>query len=672
LSEFPRSARDFASGLPSALADSRSLAVADFPFHQERERIELPGQQSLPEPWKTQVEGISPVEKAIEAAAPEQSQRMRLSPSSLWILGAWVVLVGGYVAGALVAQFELIPQFVPRSRGLTTFGDVLQCIAPLFANAGLLLNAASPHRRWNMFWMLLGLGCTLWLVAQLMWTYIEVVLQQPPPNPFPGDIFIFVHIVPMIGALALLPHRRKVGAALRYGGFDLFLMATWWVYLYVFFVMPWQVTQPNPLMYTRRFTQVFAAENLLFLVLLALLSVKTSGGWRKVYGHLLGAGALYFLGSHVTNLLIGGGSYYTGSLYDVPLVASFVWFGTAGILASRQRLAPLPAPTPSRSLEFWPARIAMGCVLSLPALAAWSMLFSEAPAPIKKFRIILTLGAFFAGTLLVFLRQHLVDRERIQLLRKSQESLENLKRLQTQFVQSEKLASLGQLAAGAAHEINNPLTAILGYTDLLGDDPGLSERQRTLVGKLREQARRTKTLVNNLLSFARQVPVEKALLDVNGVVASAVQLRTLDLRDKNIRIELQTGSVVPGVRGDPNQLLQVFFNLISNAVDAMEEMGGGVLTVRVSRERANVVIEFSDTGPGIREPHLVFDPFYTTKPVGKGTGLGLSICYGIVQEHGGRISGFNRPGGGATFRVELPAVIALFPQATPPSSAKNS
>src|SRR6202040_1531214 len=119
----------------------------------------------------------------------------------------------------------------------------------------------------------------------------------------------------------------------------------------------------------------------------------------------------------------------------------------------------------------------------------------------------------------------------------------------------------------------------------------------------------------------------------------------------------------------PNQLLQVFFNIINNAVDAMDEISGGTLTVRTMSERGNVVILFSDTGPGVREPRLVFDPFYTTKPVGKGTGLGLSICYGLIHDHGGQISCYNRSEGGATFRIELPAVPAKFPSRvfiTPP------
>jgi two-component system NtrC family sensor kinase len=252
----------------------------------------------------------------------------------------------------------------------------------------------------------------------------------------------------------------------------------------------------------------------------------------------------------------------------------------------------------------------------------------------------------------------------MRLLAASQESLENLRRLQNSFAQSEKMAALGQLAAGAAREINNPLTAILGYSDLVKDEAGATDRLKQLADKIQEQARRTKQLVNNLLSFARQVPVEKTFLDISGVVKGAVQLRTLDLREQNIRIEMQSESVLPAVRGDPNQLLQVFYNLISNAVDSMGQTGGGVLSVRALREKNNVVLEFSDTGPGMKDPSRVFDPFYSTKAGTKGNGLGLSICYGIIQEHGGHISGYNRPDGGATFRVELPAIAPMLPKSS--------
>jgi len=312
----------------------------------------------------------------------------------------------------------------------------------------------------------------------------------------------------------------------------------------------------------------------------------------------------------------------------------------------------------------------MGAVLSLPLFALYAMHLEHDARAIRDFRLTATLIAAVPLVLLVFLRTHLADKDRALLLAKSESSIENLQRLQAQLVQSEKLISLGQLAAGAAHEINNPLTAILGYSDLLADDPALPERARTTAGKIREQARRTRNLVQNLLSFARQVPPERTLLDINSVISSAVQLRALDLHTGGPRIETDLESVLPGVRGDHNQLMQVFFNIVNNGLDAMGNNSAGVLTIKTLRDRGSVVILFSDNGPGIKEPHRVFDPFYTTKPVGKGTGLGLSICYGIVQEHSGKILCYNGQKGGAVFRVELPAVLAVLPsKGTMPPSA---
>jgi signal transduction histidine kinase len=315
----------------------------------------------------------------------------------------------------------------------------------------------------------------------------------------------------------------------------------------------------------------------------------------------------------------------------------------------------------SESVHGWSSRLAMAAVVSLPLLALYSLRADRVEPDVRDFRLVTTMVAALPLAGLIFVRSHFSETDRARLLVQSEQALENLKRLQTQLVQTEKLVSLGQLAAGAAHEINNPLAAILGFSDLLADDEALPEKARSTASKIREQARRTKTLVGNLLSFARQVPPERTLLDINTVVANAVQLRTLDLRSSTTRIEQQLESVLPGVRGDGNQLMQVFFNLISNAIDAMESHKGGVLTIKTMRDRGNVVILFSDTGPGIKEPHRVFDPFYTTKPVGKGTGLGLSICFGIVQEHNGKILCYNRQEGGAVFRVELPAVLAAFP-----------
>ncbi len=591
---------------------------------------------------------------------------MRLKPSTWLIFAAWTLLVGGYAVAALT---------IPSGPKLTEFGDIMQCLVPLFANVGLLINAGSTHWRRNAFWMLLALGCFMWMCAQLLWTYYELVLQQQAPNPFSGDVIIFLHTVPLIGALALRPHARLTDRSLRFGYLDFLLLLFWWVFLYAFIVIPWQYIQFDPTIYLNAFNHLYWAENLILLVGLGMLWLRTTGAWRRVYAHLFYASAMYSASSLTINVAILRGEYSTGSIYDIPLIASFVWFGTAGLIAFRNTPASEPvvresaAPRALRVSESgWTSRLAMAAVLSLPVMAAWNISISVAPWAVREFRMVVTIVAMVLLTALVFLRQHVVDQERQHLLAASQESLENLRRLQTSFAQSEKMAALGQLAAGAAREINNPLTAILGYSDLMKDDGEMPGRLKLLAARIQEQARRTKLLVNNLLSFARQLPAEKSFLDIHSVLRGAVQLRTLDLREQNIRIDLQSESVLPGLRGDPNQLLQVFFNLISNAVDAMEETHGGTLTVRALREKKNVVLEFSDTGPGIKDPSLVFDPFYSTKPEGKGNGLGLSICYGIIQDHGGHISCYNRPEGGATFRVELPAVAPVLPKLSAPGS----
>src|SRR2546421_9217176 len=217
------------------------------------------------------------------------------------------------------------------------------------------------------------------------------------------------------------------------------------------------------------------------------------------------------------------------------------------------------------------------------------------------------------------------------------------------------MSAIGQLIAGVAHELNNPLTAILGYAQLLESEE-LNERQADYVNKLFKQAQRTHRVVQNLLSFARQRKPQKQNVDVRRVLEETLTLRDYDLRVNNVRIIRQLEHQIPAVTADPHQLEQVFLNIINNAVDAILEKGdGGTLKVRVSNQSGQVRAEFRDSGPGIKDPKRIFDPFYTTKSVGKGTGLGLSICYGIVKEHGGDIIAHNPADGGAVVEVRLPA-----------------
>jgi signal transduction histidine kinase len=574
---------------------------------------------------------------------------------SLPISAAWVFFIGSYATLALL---------IPRGLVQTTARDLLACTVPLFANTCLLWNSATPFRRYNAFWKLLALGCTLFLAGMLVLMSHELGQHPAGDAPLLAGILFFLHTVPLMAALALMPHLRKMGETLRYGLVDLTLLSILWLYIYIFTTMPWKVALPNDDLFRSREIATYVVENSVVVLGFAILFFRTKGNWRTVYGHIFGATSVYLAGVIYASRYVTPGQALSGSIVRLLILTSFVWLGTTGLLAHGLKLEPNALdPAAPRDTQ-WPTRCAMVGVIALPFLAAWTAFVSEAPLAVRNFRLLVTLVALILGASLVFVRQHLVYLERTSLVHELYDSLQNVKRLQTHFVQSEKLASLGQLAAGAAHEINNPLTAILGFAEVLTVENQPQSRPHALGEKIREQARRTKELVTNLLSFARQVPAEKQLLDLNTVLAGAVQLRTLDLRDRNIRIDLQSRSVLPAVRGDPNQLLQVFYHLISNAVDAMESTGG-VLMIRALREKGTVVIEFSDTGPGLKEPEKVFDPFYTTKPVGKGTGLGLSICYGILQEHGGIITGFNRPEGGCTFRIELPAIFAPFPKSSP-------
>jgi two-component system NtrC family sensor kinase len=175
-----------------------------------------------------------------------------------------------------------------------------------------------------------------------------------------------------------------------------------------------------------------------------------------------------------------------------------------------------------------------------------------------------------------------------------------------------------------------------------------------MANKIGQQARRTRDLVADLLSFAQQTPAEKVAVDLGMLLQRVVQIELLHLDGRKIRLETDIDPALPRVWGNTNQLFQAFVQVIANAIDALEEVGGGTVTVRGRREGHELVLEFSDSGPGMREPAKVFDPFYTTKPIGKGTGLGLSATYGVVQNHQGQITCCNKPEGGALFTLRFP------------------
>jgi signal transduction histidine kinase len=233
-------------------------------------------------------------------------------------------------------------------------------------------------------------------------------------------------------------------------------------------------------------------------------------------------------------------------------------------------------------------------------------------------------------------------------------AMKDLTENQARLIQAEKLASMGQMAAGIAHEINNPLGVVLMYSHLLKEELSDSSKGREDVERIIAEAERTRGIVRGILNFAREEKVARAPTDINGLVKSAVQEILAASPNGKYRVEFRLDPSLGPQNVDGGQLRQVFDNLLKNAVEAMP--GGGAIRVTTEEGETEFTVIVSDTGPGIPEENLtrMFAPFFTTKKVGKGTGLGLSVCYGIVKMHGGTIQAENNAeGGGARFTVRI-------------------
>ena len=240
-----------------------------------------------------------------------------------------------------------------------------------------------------------------------------------------------------------------------------------------------------------------------------------------------------------------------------------------------------------------------------------------------------------------------------------EQTVERLKTTQAQLVQTEKLAAVGEFVAGVTHELNNPLTAVIGFAQLLKESEGISEENKEYVGRIIDGSDRCHKIVRSLLSFARKHRPERKLSELNELVENTLNFVQYEFRTSNIQIVRKLAPNLPETLLDPNQLQQVFLNLVQNARQAIEGFRrDGRLEVTTEKIGNRLRVTFSDNGPGIKPENLVkiFDPFFTTKEVGKGTGLGLSLSYGIVQEHGGTIEVKSNLGEGAQFIIELPIV----------------
>lgn len=558
-------------------------------------------------------------------------------------------------AGILLALI-LVPAVFPNPFVGVVVGDLIPIIVITAASTLCCMNASESRGHSRLFWSLMTAGMAMWWFNQACWVWYEVIVRKPVPDPFPGDIVLFLHIVPIMAAVAIRPHQAEKREGMWRSALNVLILLIWWIVVYAFFVFPEEYISSNIPVYTLRWDLLYLLEDLMLIALSASAFFNSSGSWRELYRNIFFASILYTFASEAMNAAIARGSYRTGGIYDVAFLAStlwFLWIPIATRHGSRDLRIKPRGRRPERHMSPQLAKLAM---LSLPVMAYWALFLSHDELYLRQIRFAVALCGVALLAFVVFLKQHLLDQRLLQLLKHSRKSFDNLQRLQGRVVQQAKLASLGELVALAAGELEFPLSAILANSENMAASSNLSREQLANAQKIGQQARRTRELVSDLLSFAQQTPGEKVSLELKPLLQRAVQMEGFKLDNKKINLSVECVGPVPRVLGNPNQLLQAFLQVVENAVEALQEVDGGKLLVSVWREDQEVIVRFADTGPGLRDPERVFDPFYTTKPVGKGTGLGLSATYGVVQDHKGQISCYNRPEGGAVFEIRLPAL----------------
>jgi len=510
-------------------------------------------------------------------------------------------------------------------------------------------------------------GISLWFSYQLFWTYHEIWLRTDVPALCAADIILFLHIVPLMAALSLRPHAPQNEYAARIRRLDFPLMLVWWICLYVLIVIPWQYVVADVEAYGNNLNTLYLIEKLIFLTALFASWWGSKRGWKILYASLFGASFIYSASSYIANWALERHLYYSGSFYDIPLAVSMASI-TLIALWTDAREPQTEARATLTSYGVWLARMGMIAAFSLPLFGAWALVDGPVPPQIRSFRLVWSLFAalVIGGTVLV--RQRLLDRELLRLIARSRESLANLKRLQAQITDSEKLASVGQLVGGAAHELNNPITAMLGYSDLL-QNTSLNSEQTRMAEKIGQNVRRTKSLVASLLSFAKQSPAIMVSMDLNSVLRTAVKLAQPNCAALNVKLntELPTDSLP--IRGDSNQLLQVCGQIINDALHALEKKGGRTLSIRAQRRDGAAYIEVSDADTNVDPATASLDVPSPVASAKSSSSLGLSACQGILRQHDGQIFWENVESGRLNIRMEIP-LLSRSPAKLPPAPAR--
>ena len=567
----------------------------------------------------------------------------------------------GIAASAFLLVYAVLS--IATGQRVVALGDFAQLVPP-FAFAGFAMWLAGRSRgQVRMFWNMNMAHAVLWGSGQALWTYIDLS-GQGIPVVSPTDPIFFVASIPFAAALYGRPERDRPRWLFDIVLLDLILIALFAAFLYTFFVVTIAVSGGSTDLYDANFRQLQNAKNLL-LALWAMWVWRTarSAEWRNMLG-IYAAGLAAIFAGGIINDAVDPNASGAGSLWDIVFMAPYALLLVAAAYAHDSKLLEPEDEAPALSKLPMVSLIAIGLLIAIPVIDEASRRLLSVTPEVEMLRTRIALAWMVPFGIVVVAREFLSRRA---LIRASQDLVTT-----RQLVQREKLAAVGQLVSGVAHELNNPLQGVLGYAELmLATKPAALETEE--LRAIRDNANRAAGIVRNLLTFAGRTTSARGWEQINRVVGSAIGTRTSQLQSARIDLTLDAADRLPLVYIDAARLEDVIVNLIQNAEAAIEARREGKSMSRAVPERApgeikvvtrmqpdpeRIFVEVTDNGSGLKEEDLIkiFDPFFTTRETGQGTGLVLSVCYGIVREHGGHITARNGAVGGAVFTIELPVM----------------
>ena len=568
------------------------------------------------------------------------------------------------IAGAAFLLLYALASMATGQR-VAALGDLAQLIPPLaYAGFTVWLGARSVGQV-RTFWNLNAIHGVLWAIGQAVWTYLEL-WGGAVRTISPTDPLFFVSSIPLAAALYGRPEHERPRWLFDIVLLDVILIALFAAFVYIYFIVTIVVTGGREDLYNDNFRQLMNARNLLLAGWAALIwRTSTSPQWRRVLGIFAAGLGLVFLGGVLIDVADTAGQGAAGSLWDLVYMAPYVVMLAAAAAAWDAGLFEADEPARARSRLPVMSLIAITLLVAIPAIDVVARQFFQVSAATESLRMRVTILTLIPFGIVVVVREFLSRRA---LISAGQE----LSFAREQLAQTEKLAAVGQLVSGVAHELNNPLQGVLGYAEMMLDaQPG--ELETAELKAIRDNANRAAGIVRNMLAFAGRTPSARGWQDINRIVSDAIAMRRPQLTGAGIEVRLDVAEALPLVYVDQRRLEDVFVNLIANAEAAIAARREGkppsplvaqrapgeiVVTTRREPEPDRIVVEVADNGSGLKDEDLsrVFDPFFTTREVGNGTGLGLSICYGVVREHDGYIAANNGVAGGAVFTVALPVL----------------